>query len=401
MKAFQKNLALVLAALLVVLGASAALAAEGAKPAFKQFHTIVDLAFVKNVVHGKTKAVLIDARPAKKKYDKGHIPGALSIPFSSFDKKVNLLPKDKSTTIVYYCGGLKCPLSHKSAFKAEKLGYKNVKVFALGYPAWVKAYGPGPTAQADAVARKLKDAGYKPYHAIVSIPLVKKVVDGQVLGLLVDSRPKKTKYDKGHIPGALSIPTSKFDKMKGLLPADKNLLLVFYCGGLKCALSHKAAYKAEKLGYTKVRVFAEGYPVWKKAFGAGAALAAAPAQAKAPARQGSLKPGKEEGSVDLDLFRKIAAEKGKGVYLVDVRDPHEFKAGSISGSVNIPVDKLEKSLDRLPKDKPIIFVCGTGARAGEAYYMLKDLRPEMKDVYYLDAEVTFNQDGSCNVKKPH
>ncbi len=49
--------------------------------------------------------------------------------------------------------------------------------------------------------------------------------------MLVDARPKKAKYDKGYIPSAISIPDSEFDKLKGKLPADKNMLLVFYCGG--------------------------------------------------------------------------------------------------------------------------------------------------------------------------
>jgi rhodanese-related sulfurtransferase len=80
--------------------------------------------------------------------------------------------------------------------------------------------------------------------------------------MLIDARPYKPKYIKGHIPMAVSIPDSQFDKMTDRLPADKNSLLIFYCGGLKCKLSHKSAMKAEKLGYTNVKVFAEGYPAW-------------------------------------------------------------------------------------------------------------------------------------------
>jgi rhodanese-related sulfurtransferase len=49
--------------------------------------------------------------------------------------------------------------------------------------------------------------------------------------VVVDARPKKAKYDKGYIPTAISIPDSQFDKLKGKLPADKNTLLIFYCGG--------------------------------------------------------------------------------------------------------------------------------------------------------------------------
>jgi rhodanese-related sulfurtransferase len=49
--------------------------------------------------------------------------------------------------------------------------------------------------------------------------------------VLVDSRPKKAKFDKGHIPTAISLPDSKFDELQGKLPSDRNNLLVFYCGG--------------------------------------------------------------------------------------------------------------------------------------------------------------------------
>ena len=49
--------------------------------------------------------------------------------------------------------------------------------------------------------------------------------------VLVDARPKKAKYDKGHIPSAISIPDSQFEKLQGKLPADKNTLLIFYCEG--------------------------------------------------------------------------------------------------------------------------------------------------------------------------
>jgi len=83
-----------------------------------------------------------------------------------------------------------------------------------------------------------------------------------------------------------------------------------------------------------------------------------------------------------------------------VRDAGEYKAGAIKGSVNIPVDKLADSLDKLPQDKPVVFVCGTGARSGEAFYMTKDLRPAMTNVYYVDGEITFNSDGTYKVAPP-
>ena len=51
------------------------------------------------------KVMIIDSRPTITKYDKGHIPMSVNIPWSQFDKKADLLPEDKSTLLIFYCGG--------------------------------------------------------------------------------------------------------------------------------------------------------------------------------------------------------------------------------------------------------------------------------------------------------
>lgn len=65
----------------------------------------------------------------------------------------------------------------------------------------------------------------------VEASYVKKQIDSKTPGVIIDSRPKRSKYDKGHIPTAVSIPDSEFDKLKGTLPQDKNIPLIFYCEG--------------------------------------------------------------------------------------------------------------------------------------------------------------------------
>jgi rhodanese-related sulfurtransferase len=132
-------------------------------------------------------------------------------------------------------------------------------------------------------------------------------------------------------------------------------------------------------------VFSAGYPAWKKAYGA------APAAVQ-------VKSGGEEGSIDLTTFKKIIKDNPQSIYLVDVRDPDEFAAGHFQTAVNIPVDTLESKISDLPADKPVVFVCSTGARSGESYYMLQDLKPDLKKVYYLEAEVEFKKDGSYVIK---
>jgi rhodanese-related sulfurtransferase len=40
---------------------------------------------------------------------------------------------------------------------------------------------------------------------------------------VIDSRPKERKYDKGHIPGAISIPDLQFDKLVDRLPPTRQV----------------------------------------------------------------------------------------------------------------------------------------------------------------------------------
>jgi rhodanese-like protein len=72
-----------------------------------KFHSIVDVDFVKHYVKipAPKGVMIVDSRPTKLRYDKGYIPNAVNIPDSQFDKFKQLLPKDKSTLLIFYCQG--------------------------------------------------------------------------------------------------------------------------------------------------------------------------------------------------------------------------------------------------------------------------------------------------------
>jgi rhodanese-related sulfurtransferase len=340
--------------------------AEQAKAKEGWYSKLVDIEFVKQNVDipPKKGVMLIDSRPAARQYDPGHIPGAVSIPDSKFDQMAGSLPQDKSTLLLFYCGGLECMLSHNSAFKAEKLGYTNIRVYAEGSPEWA-AKGTG---------------------LAVSAAYIKKLQDEKANFMLIDARPKRM-FDKGAIPGAVNISDSEFDKNVDKLPADKATPLIYYCGGLECVLSVKSAEKARNLGYTDVKTFVEGYPEWVKLYGEAATPAAA-----------GVEGGKEKGTITVASFERIMKENPDSLLLVDVRDAKEFKSATIKGAINIPIGDLEKKIGSLPKDKPIVFLCGTGARSGEAYDTVKLLRSDLQ-AYFIDAEMKFNADGTFSIKE--
>ncbi|MCA6365398.1 MAG: rhodanese-like domain-containing protein [Bacteroidetes bacterium] len=56
--------------------------------------------------------------------------------------------------------------------------------------------------------------------------------------------------------------------------------------------------------------------------------------------------------------------------IVDVRTPGEYKGGHIKGSINIPLDQLEKNLGKLKGKEPIVLCCASGMRSGSAHRVM-------------------------------
>lgn len=358
--------ALVLAPGDFVIGASMAADAAVVAPKAGWYGQLVDADFVaKYAVLPKPDGVqIIDSRPAARKFDPGHIPTAMNLHDGDFDKLVDQLPADKGMLLIFYCEGFECMLSHNSAFKAEKLGYTNIKVYAAGYPDWIKRGNMGA----------------------VSLPFLKKKLDEGSPLTLIDSRPKERKFDKGHIPGAISIPDTDFDKLVDRLPADKASPLYFYCEGLSCKLSSDSAAKAVKLGYTQVKVVPEGYPGWVKLYGAGPTAGAAVPKVV-------IQTTADKDAIAIPSFEKILREAPDSVVLIDVRDPAEFAKGTFKGAINMPVATVETRAVDLPADKPIIFFCSAGGRSGDALDKARKVNPKIK-AYFLDANVKWTLEGA-------
>ncbi len=94
-------------------------------------------------------------------------------------------------------------------------------------------------------------------------------------------------------------------------------------------MSPESARRAEAAGYTKVKVFHDGLPVWKKG---GNLLVSEPAALK-------------------DLMEKDIAH-----VLIDLRDAQEAEKGFIPGAVSLPAKDLAAAKDKFPGDKsaPVI-----------------------------------------------
>lgn len=119
--------------------------------------------------------------------------------------------------------------------------------------------------------QEVERGGYK----IVTTPDLKGWIDAQKDLLLIDTMPFEDSFKKNHIPGAVNLvfPIPEMTEMneqqqadfqKALGP-DKDKLLVFYCGFVKCTRSHNGAMWARKLGYTNVYRHPGGIKAWLEA----------------------------------------------------------------------------------------------------------------------------------------
>ncbi|GAA4834678.1 rhodanese-like domain-containing protein [Algivirga pacifica] len=70
----------------------------------------------------------------------------------------------------------------------------------------------------------------------------------------------------------------------------------------------------------------------------------------------------------------------KGAKIIDVRSPMEFQHGHAPKSINIPLQEVASKVNQIKKyNKPIILVCQSGNRAGQAMSILQ--RSGIEEVY--------------------
>lgn len=70
-------------------------------------------------------------------------------------------------------------------------------------------------------------------------------------------------YVEGHIPGSIDY-LGGYLHLKRLLPANKNALIVAYCGGNRCPMYKLGADDARRLGYRNIKHLSSGLQGWKE-----------------------------------------------------------------------------------------------------------------------------------------
>jgi rhodanese-related sulfurtransferase len=138
---------------------------------------------------------------------------------------------------------------------------------------------------------------------------------------VLDVRSAK-EFAIAHIPGSINIYEKELERVVQLFP-NKSNGMVFYCNGPYCGKSKRLSEQLVKLGYTNVRRYQLGLPVWR-ALG-------------------------HTVQTDLEGFRYVI-QGDKTAVFVDAREKAQFSKDTVPGAVSIRVGEAEKANDdgRLP-----------------------------------------------------
>jgi rhodanese-related sulfurtransferase len=179
--------------------------------------------------------------------------------------------------------------------------------------------------------------------------------------VVLDARPHQ-EYAVSHIPGALNVaprpgvPMSAYvsdvREIERLLHGDRAQPLVLYCNGPFCGKSKRLSEELLAAGFTQVRRYQLGAPVWRALGGV--------------------------MEIEPDGLRYVI-ERDQTAVLLDARDPQEFERGSLPRARNLPRSRVLPAKDvgevraakddgRLPMDdhNTRIIVFGSGADQARA-----------------------------------
>ncbi|MEO5579073.1 MAG: MBL fold metallo-hydrolase [Gemmatimonadaceae bacterium] len=165
--------------------------------------------------------------------------------------------------------------------------------------------------------------------------------------VIVDTRPAAD-FAGGHIPGSTNIPLNRsFNTWAGwLLPFDRDFFLVVDAECAGCI--DEAVRDLAMIGLDRVRGYfgADAIEGWRAS---GHDLATIP----------QIQP--------LDLAQLT---RGDDVTVIDVRANSEWAAGHLAAASNIAVGHLVDRLDEIPRSKPVVVHCQSGARSAIAASVL-------------------------------
>jgi len=162
----------------------------------------------------------------------------------------------------------------------------------------------------------------------------------------IDARPERSLNDV-HVPGAFAVPhgNAMATWIGWVVPWGTPLVLLSADAGQHDDMMRQLI----RIGFDRVHGFLSGgMDAWKSA---------------------GL-PVEESKRLALDEL-KLAQDLPTAPLVIDVRQRNEYDMGHISGALNIELGEMQKHLDGLARELPVVTVCAAGMRATTATSILQ------------------------------
>ena len=183
------------------------------------------------------------------------------------------------------------------------------------------------------------------------------------------------------IPGSLCLSCDREAEIGTVLPANKDMKVVFYGGNASIDAECRTIEEAGRLGYTRVYSLRGGLPAWRRA---GYEIETVQRIPRTPSI--SVKPK------DLSGWLKDA----KKPLVVDIRDAEAFRKGHLDGALNIPLSALHQRYQEIPLDRTLLVVDEEGSRAylATSYLARKGLTNAARLAGGMNAWTAYQKRGS-------
>ena len=344
---------------------------------------------LKNMLHDGGELALLDVRE-EGQFGEGHLLFATPLPYSRLETGVAPLVPRKSARIVLCDSG--DGVAERAVKRLNAIGYSDVSVLAGGNPAWAAAgYAifKGVNVPSKLFGELVEHVYDTPRVTVTELAQMKKNNEDFII---VDGRPY-AEYNKMNIPGGICCPNAELPlRIRQIVDNPKTKIIV-NCAGRTRSI----------MGAQTLLNFGIENPVYALENGTQGWVLAdfeleRGATRKYPEKIDSVAlPGLQNTARELLARFKVQTVNGKQVenwssdsnrslYVLDVRTPEEFAAGSLPGAAHAPGGQLVQATDAWVgvRNARIVLADSEGVRAPVVAAWLKQLGC---DVYVLESGV--------------